>query len=412
MDLSSYKAFLKINYPQTYQFLKQNNWQMLFFNGSIRLSRNIYTQIEKTIQSLYQLRNNKNYQKNLLHSSGLNYESTDRSHARENLQKKLQNPNQTSITKQTSLGLKNKNQDSVLMAYDFHLNSETVKLIEVNTNASAFLLVNSLYQFKNLNYKKALEDLKDSFQKEWSIFNNKTATPKKTVLIDKEPLNQKMAVEFFMYKDFFKSMGWNMEILDSKQLKTDEKHYLYTSQNKKIDFIYNRTTDFYFENHPLLAKAYQNNTCLILPQPKDYFLLADKSRMAGWQSENWTELKEIKSNLLKIKLLKPDNKQELWQSRKKYFFKICQGHGGKMAYKGASLSRKKFEELFQHNSLAQEYIAPSKIKDSNDQEWKLDLRAYVYKDQIQQLAGRVYQGQLTNFKTPGSGFTTVEIKAD
>ncbi|MCZ0933518.1 MAG: hypothetical protein OXJ52_10275, partial [Oligoflexia bacterium] len=367
--------------PLAYQFLKQNKWQALFFDQAIRLPLTSYEQIKKTIQSLYQLRNNKDYQKHLAEI-------------------------------QTYPSLENKKQDSVLMAYDFHLNNETAQLIEVNTNASAFLLVNTLYQFKNLDYKTALEDLKASFQKEWMIFNKKESPPSKIVLIDEEPLQQKMAIEFFMYKDFFKSMGWNMEILDSKQLKTDSQHYLYTPQDEKIEFIYNRATDFYFENHPALAKAYQKNTCLILPQPKDYCLLADKNRLADWRSEDWPELKDIKKNLLKTKILNSDNKQELWQSRKKYFFKICQGYGGKMAYKGASLSRPKFEELFQHNSLAQEYIAPSKIKDSNDQEWKLDLRAYVYKDQIQQLAGRVYQGQLTNFKAPGRGFATVEIKSD
>ena len=381
MNLPYYEAFLNTAYPLAYQFVKQNKWQTLFFDQSIHLPSNIYEQIKTTVQSLYQLRNNKNYQKNLM-------------------------------KKQTSFNLENQKQDSVLMAYDFHLNNETVKLIEVNTNASAFLLLNTLYQFKSLNYKKALEDLKASFQREWMIFNKKESPPPKIVLIDREPLKQKMVIEFFMYKDFFKSMGWNMEILDSRQIKMDSQYGLYTPKDEKIDFIYNRDTDFYFENHPVLAKAYQQNTCLILPQPKDYCLLADKNRLADWFSKDWPELKGIQKNLLNTKILNSGNKQELWQNRKKYFFKICQGYGGKMAYKGASLSRPKFEELFQYNSLAQEYIAPSKIKDSKNQEWKLDIRAYAYKDQIQQLAGRVYQGQVTNFKTPGSGFATVKIQSD
>ena len=391
MNLDAYKTFLKKYYPQAYQFLTQKQKPLLFFNESIKLPENIYKQIEKTIQTLYRLRNNKNYQKNLF-SSDLNLEVSF-----------------NNLTKFNNT--KNLKSHSILMSYDFHLQSNTAKLIEINTNASAFLLVNSFYQIKKLNYTNALEKLKNSFQKEWNIFNNKLEKPKKIVLIDQEPLQQKMSLEFFMYKDFFKSMGWDMEILDSKQLKIDDKYQLYTPKGDKIDFIYNRLTDFYFANHPMLVKAYQENTCLILPQPIDYLLLADKNRMVDWPKYK-TELKEIKNNLLEVKLLNSDNKQELWQNKKKYFFKICQGHGGQMAYKGASLSHKKFEELFQYNSLAQEYVAPSKIKDSKLQEWKIDLRAYVYKDQIQQLAGRVYQGQLTNFKTQGSGFSTVEIKSD
>ena len=204
-------------------------------------------------------------------------------------------------------------------------------------------------------------------------------------------------------------MDWDLEILDSKDLKTDSKNYLYTPQGLKIDFIYNRTTDFYFENHPLLAKAYQKNTCLILPQPKDYFLLADKARMADWLSEDWIELKDIKNILLKTFVLNSHNKENFWENRKKYFFKISEGYGGKIAYKGASLTRKKFEELLQYNSVAQEYIPASKIKASKNQEWKLDLRAYIYRDKIQQLACRAYQGQLTNFKNSGSGFALVKF---
>ena len=378
MDFNSYKELLKTNYPQAYSFAEQKGQKALFFESPVHLSKNIYAQIKQSIHSLYRLRNSKTYQNSL---------------------PKFQD----------SLFLENKKQDSVLMAYDFHLDNETAKLIEVNTNGSAFLIVNTLYQFKNLDYKKALEDLKNSFQEEWAKFNKNLAVPKKAVLIDEDPFNQKMALEFFMYKDFFQSMGWNMEILDSKKLKMDDSYQLYTPSDEKIDFIYNRTTDFYFKNHPPLAKACQKNTCLISPHPKDYYLLADKNRLIDWHSKNWEELKDIAPNLIKTKILNSENRQELWQNRKKYFFKICQGHGGKMAYKGASLTRKKFEDLLKQGCVAQEYIAPSQIKNANNQKWKLDLRAYVYKDHIQQLAGRVYQGQLTNFKAPGSGFTTVEL---
>ena len=412
MNLEFYKDFLKTNYPQTFQFLNQTQWTPLFFNESIELSVSIYQQIEKTVQSLYQLKNNTAYQKKLLYQYKLNSKKANHSKGRLNSrshENRTFQKNHNNKTKQMPLGLESKNQDSILMAYDFHLSGSAAKLIEVNTNASAFLLVNSFYQIKNLNYKQALEALRHSFQQEWIKFNTKKKRPKKIVLIDEKPFNQKMIIEFFMYKDFFKSMEWDMEILDSNQLKTDEKHFLYTPKDEKIDFIYNRSTDFYFENHPLLAKAYQKNTCLILPQPKDYFLLADKTRMTDWLAENWTELKAVKNNLLKTIILNSDNKQQLWEKRKQYFFKISQGHGGKLAYRGASLSRKKFEELFQYNCLAQEYTAPSKITDSNGKEWKLDLRAYVYKDQIQQIACRVYQGQLTNFKELGSGFAVVEL---
>ena len=57
----------------------------------------------------------------------------------------------------------------------------------------------------------------------------------------------------------------------------------------------------------------------------------------------------------------------------------------------------------------QEIITPPTFKDSDGQEWKYDIRAYVYRDQVQQLSARVYQGQLTRFQTPLSGFASVVI---
>ena len=38
---------------------------------------------------------------------------------------------------------------------------------------------------------------------------------------------------------------------------------------------------------------------------------------------------------------------------------------------------------------------------------KLDLRNYVYGDTVQLVAARLWQGQTTNFRTPGGGFAPV-----
>jgi hypothetical protein len=40
---------------------------------------------------------------------------------------------------------------------------------------------------------------------------------------------------------------------------------------------------------------------------------------------------------------------------------------------------------------------------------KADLRAYVYQAHVQLLAARLYQGQTTNFRTPGGGFAPVFV---
>ncbi len=38
---------------------------------------------------------------------------------------------------------------------------------------------------------------------------------------------------------------------------------------------------------------------------------------------------------------------------------------------------------------------------------KFDVRNYVYDGAVQWLAARVYQGQVTNFRTPEGGFAAV-----
>ena len=392
----SIKKILKNSYPQAYKELSLNDEQELpFSQETVFLSEKNRQSVQKIVKKLHQLKEDPLYQEAIL-----NY--------------------------LPEAAKKNNLQNSPLMAYDFHIQQDSmtlqensnkiqqalkvqegsVKLIEINTNASAFLLANLLYQSSSENFENSLKALKKSFLKEWGLFNQKRETPK-IVLIDEDIKKQKMRFEFFMYQDFFKSMGWELEILESKSLLMDEEAFLYTPSREKIDFIYNRTTDFYFEKHPKLLKAYQKQSCLILPQPRDYALLSDKKRFVDWQK--LPQLESIQKYLLNTKVFNKENQEEIWKNRKKYFFKIQQGYGGKLAYRGSSLSNKKKEELLKYNSLAQEYCSPSILIDSEGKKWKVDLRVYVYKDQVQQLIARVYQGQITNFQIKGSGFAKVKI---
>jgi hypothetical protein len=48
-------------------------------------------------------------------------------------------------------------------------------------------------------------------------------------------------------------------------------------------------------------------------------------------------------------------------------------------------------------------------RDGTNDEMKLDIRAYAYGGRVQLLAARLYQGQTTNFRTPGGGFAPVFV---
>ena len=74
---------------------------------------------------------------------------------------------------------------------------------------------------------------------------------------------------------------------------------------------------------------------------------------------------------------------------------------------------------FKKSDMPNGFAAPSRsaISSRNSSAWlpvtlKLDVRNYVYDGQVQLLAARLYQGQTTNFRTPGGGFAPVICPAE
>lgn len=88
----------------------------------------------------------------------------------------------------------------------------------------------------------------------------------------------------------------------------------------------------------------------------------------------------------------------MWQQRKQLFFKPASGFGSKAAYRGDKLTRGVWADILKGRYVAQALVPPGERKCSSDNPatlLKFDLRNYVY------------QGQTTNFRTPGSGFAPV-----
>ena len=306
---------------------------------------------------------------------------------------------------------------SVLMTYDFHWTSEgRLKLIEVNTNGSGFLAVD-LIQKAHGKHTAALKSLKQSFFNEWMLFKNSKEPPTNTAIVDENIPNQKMEFEFLMYSSLFKEWGWKNQIIEAKDLNINKNGKLIDKGNKEIDFIYNRLTDFYFENWPQINKAYQKQKTCFSPHPKEYAKLADKRNLCLLtqdlkNSEPSPVDKEfLKQILAKTYFMETDKKnslslEEAWKNKKKLFFKPLRGFGGKQAYRGQSLTKKKMNEI--KNGIAQEYIPAGQwINPLNKEKWKFDIRAYVYQDEVQLAGARFYKGQVTNFSEPFSGYAQV-----
>jgi len=205
--------------------------------------------------------------------------------------------------------------------------------------------------------------------------------------------------------------GWTAEIVESREF-------------KKADLVYNRSTDFYFEaeSSASLREAHLKNLACITPNPHEYWLLADKERLIQFGSDSfWNKIggsgadREAISKVLIPTFEKSQfaSTDEIWEQRKTLFFKPKRSHGGKSVYRGESVSRKVFERLMLEDILIQKFQPAQKFPTDDERSvlnnWKFDVRFYVYQDRIQMCVARAYQGQVTNFASPLGGFTFVQF---
>jgi hypothetical protein len=82
----------------------------------------------------------------------------------------------------------------------------------------------------------------------------------------------------------------------------------------------------------------------------------------------------------------------------------------KAAYRGDKLTKRVFEEILAMATTSRRnWCRPRRGASAaaRHQDLKLDLRNYVYRGRVQLVTARLYQGQTTNFRTPGGGFAPV-----
>jgi hypothetical protein len=109
-------------------------------------------------------------------------------------------------------------------------------------------------------------------------------------------------------------------------------------------------------------------------------------------------------------IMTAENRGALWAKRRSLFFKPAAGYGSKAAYRGDKLTKRVWEEMTKTTYVAQALVAPIErhVADSGTAtELKADVRNYAYAGVVKLVAARLYQGQTTNFRTPGGGFAPV-----
>lgn len=341
--------------------------------------------------------------------------------------------NEKNNNSSNSSNIRNDNLKGIFMGYDFHLqnNNEnknkniTPKLIEINTNAGgAFLnlcLLNAIYKNdKNNVADKLANEFVAMFKNEFAIFSNNQKNLQTIAIVDENPSEQFLYPEFEICQKILAKNNIQT-IISSPENLSIQNNNLYYNNSIKIDFVYNRLTDFYLrsnaKNNALLT-AYQNDFAAISPNPKIYDLYANKNNLINLSNADFLDNLNIdnqsKNILLKYipKILKvKDNDTEyLWKQRKNLFFKTAEGYGSKAVYRGDKLTKKVFAEIIESDAyLAQEIIPPSEhlLKNINAV-MKADFRCYCYNGKIQLVAARLYQGQTTNFRTENGGFMICE----
>ncbi len=312
----------------------------------------------------------------------------------------------------------------VFYGYDFHLNEQGTHLIEINTNAGGgflnALLIDSQHDAGLYGAAAAQENLEqvyiEMFRNEWRLEHGDV--PLNTVaIVDERPDSQYLLPEFMLAKAMLERAGINAHIVDPSALQArDDGLY---RDDQRIDLIYNRLTDFDLRQYPHLRSAWEKRQVVLTPNPAHYRRYADKRKLA--LLSNADELRSMGVSQASIDVLlrgvpqtmlvRAEDAEQWWAERKQWFFKPVSGYGGKGAYRGEKLTKRVFEEIVQSDYVAQRLALPGErkvcLEAAEPQLLKYDVRCYVYDGQIQLVAARLYQGQTTNFRTPGGGFALV-----
>ncbi len=312
----------------------------------------------------------------------------------------------------------------VFYGYDFHLNEQGAHLIEINTNAGgAFLNALLLESQRNVALpgevvasKDPERDILRMFLNEWRLMHGDKPL-NSVAIVDEQPETQYLFPEFLLAKAMFDREGIPAYIADPSSLEArNDGLYL---DGIRIDLVYNRLTDFSLHKHHALREAYLHGLAVVTPSPAHHARYADKRNLVklsdgeGLRTLGATEadIAALKSGVPRTIEVRPDLEATLWSERKQWFFKPNSGFGSKGAYRGEKLTKRVFGEIMQSDYVAQKLALPGErsvsLEEGQTILLKYDVRCYVYEGQVQLVVARLYQGQTTNFRTKGGGFSMV-----
>jgi hypothetical protein len=318
----------------------------------------------------------------------------------------------------------------VFLGYDFHLGAGGPQLIEINTNAGGGMLNAVLARAQQACCGSASamtpgsvgsgspeQIFVDMFREEWRLSRG-DAPLARIAIVDESPADQYLYPEFVLFQHLFQRAGIDAVICDPEELAFRDMALWRGAQ--RVDLVYNRLTDFGLDaaNAGALRAAYLSGAAVVTPHPRSHALYADKRNLTVLTDAQMLAHLEVDeatrsvllSGIPPTEAVSRDRADSLWQRRRQLFFKPAAGYGSRAAYRGDKLTRRVFEEILDGRYIAQQRVEPSRRRvevDGTPVDLKMDLRNYVYRGQVQLISARLYQGQTTNFRTPGGGFAPV-----
>lgn len=312
-----------------------------------------------------------------------------------------------------------------LLGLDFHLGANGPRLIEINTNPGGVLLNALLGQAQRAcmpdlgapptDVDKVEAAVLDAMLTEWRLQRG-SARLGLIAIVDQSPSQQYLYPEFELFRHLFRQHGYRAEICAPELLVATHDRLCLGSE--PVDFIYNRLTDFALQEpaHEALRAAYLAGTVALSPHPRAHALYADKRNLGVLGSQELLEgfgasqasIDILMAAVPPTQLVTPENREAMWARRRHLFFKPAAGFGSKASYRGDKLTRRVWDEIGNATYVAQELVPPSERHlASGSPPLKVDIRCYAYRGTVLLYAARMYQGQTTNFRTPGGGFAPV-----
>lgn len=313
--------------------------------------------------------------------------------------------------------------------YDFHAAGERFGLIEINTNAGGAMLNAVLARahraccppVARLGPGRARAEAFEAaivamFRREWALAGR--PEPLATVaIVDEAPQDQYLYPEFLLFQRLFERHGIRTVVAGPDELEWRAGRLRHGGL--AIDLVYNRLTDFYFEAaaSAALRTAYLERAVAVTPHPRAHALYADKRNLAllsdaerlAALGAGAAENALLADGVPRTVIVDSGNADSLWADRRRLFFKPFAGFGSRAAYRGDKLTQKVWQEIAAGGYVAQALVAPGEraLEEDSGRPLKFDLRQYTYEGAVQWVAARLYQGQTTNFRTPGGGFAPV-----